>query len=466
MSDEKRGITCDIDKAAAVRKLLEAARRMEQQMLWEGFRPQHIPAAIYDGEGTWLLGHPAPEDGFVPAGLSDAAEQPLNSAQTDEPLLYRIGGHPAVTANSSAEIGGVLTATLLLETLKGLDPQRQASILIHEKFHVFQTVHYPTWSGSMRDLFAYPAEEPAQLALRRLEMRALERALACDGEAARQWGRTAVSLRRQRRALMPEASVRFENGTELQEGLATYIERKSLGLAGTDFPAEEFAPEDLRGRCYISGCAWAQLLDRFAPDWKAGLAEEEGRPLDVTLARALGNHAGHGPGKGYTAQELEAEEKRAELDTEELLRRRTCKRTGFGQGRSWRLTLHCTTPWMVRGLDPSNISLLGGGEVLHSRYLRLEEGGCAADGTAGTGVAELLGGGEAITVSSGTNPLYDGIREVSFALAEQPVLKAHNGWVELEADGFKAMLPQGQFKLVHTPDPAEPESALNSGGSL
>lgn len=73
--------------------------------LWPGFDPLRIPLAIYTGERTFLFRHPSPPEGFE--SVPDAS-----------PVAFVFAGrHPRVTANTSAEIGGVVTATLLADDL-------------------------------------------------------------------------------------------------------------------------------------------------------------------------------------------------------------------------------------------------------------------------------------------------------------------------------------------------------------
>lgn len=83
--------------------MVDEADRLAARDLWPGFDPRTIPVAIYDGERTLLFRHPAPPAGFSPVFGRDGAWE------------HR-GRYPSVTANSSAEIGGVLTATLVPAT--------------------------------------------------------------------------------------------------------------------------------------------------------------------------------------------------------------------------------------------------------------------------------------------------------------------------------------------------------------
>src|SRR5918999_550307 len=93
------------DLAAQPGHALAAAREVERlagsRTFWPGFDPLAIPLAIYDGKSTWLFRHPSRPTDFEPSSIS--------SIRSD----VRQGRHPAVTSNSSAEIGGGLTATLI-----------------------------------------------------------------------------------------------------------------------------------------------------------------------------------------------------------------------------------------------------------------------------------------------------------------------------------------------------------------
>jgi hypothetical protein len=106
---------------------IELAEIASGRDLWPGFDVLEIPLAIFDGERTWLFRHPAPPEGF----------EAFPGAHVHD------GRYPAVTANSSAEIGGVLTATVLLD--KDAPVRRQAALAVHEAFHVFQRTHHPEW---------------------------------------------------------------------------------------------------------------------------------------------------------------------------------------------------------------------------------------------------------------------------------------------------------------------------------
>lgn len=246
--------------------------RMAEFPLWPGFDPKRVPLAIYDSERTVLVRHPSPPPEFKKEGG----------------LWIYAGQHSGMRANTSTELGGVTTATLLLDPQRGRDARKWASVLTHETFHVFQRERHPTWSGNEAELFTYPLDA-GRLAARRLESEAFRRALAAkDLKDVVCWSGKALDLRRQRYASLPAGSVAYERGTELNEGLAAFVENLALGDPdGPDLPAGEHAAEDIRNRAYAIGAAQAALLDRLDPGWRKALEEGQGANLDEMLARAL-----------------------------------------------------------------------------------------------------------------------------------------------------------------------------------
>ncbi|MEL7059806.1 MAG: hypothetical protein AAGN46_07240, partial [Acidobacteriota bacterium] len=198
--------------------------------LWPGFEPLTFPLAIYDGEATYLFRHPDPPEGFVA----------VVGAQQD--TLVWEGRHPAVIANSSAELGGTMTATLMIdrseveENLSAL-----AAIALHETFHVFQRAQHPGWQANEADLFVYPIDDADALASRRLETEALRRALAAtDSIDSSCWALRALALRSERFAGLDAAFAAYERGTELNEGLARYVELRAKGAETVFLPPTGF----------------------------------------------------------------------------------------------------------------------------------------------------------------------------------------------------------------------------------
>ena len=156
----------DVERAAA----RVAAAHGGGDALWPGFDLLAVPLAVYDGERTVLFRHPAPPEGFGPD-----REDPTAS-------VYE-GRHGAVAANSSAQIGGVSTATVLLD-VPGRSAADLAALAVHEAFHVLQRERHPAWAGNEADLFVYPVDDPVLLARRRLETEALRRALVARDPGA------------------------------------------------------------------------------------------------------------------------------------------------------------------------------------------------------------------------------------------------------------------------------------------
>jgi hypothetical protein len=134
--------------------------RLAAQPLWPGFDPRQTPIAIYDGERTWLFRHPSLPEGFV------------RDPDHEDATVYP-GQHPEVRSNTSANIGGVSTATFIMNPAAKRSLTESAGIVIHETFHVFQRQHHPDWTANEGELFTYPVEDAEGLHLRRLETEAL-----------------------------------------------------------------------------------------------------------------------------------------------------------------------------------------------------------------------------------------------------------------------------------------------------
>jgi hypothetical protein len=393
----------------------DEVRKLARRQLWPGFDPARIPLAVFDGERTFLFRHPSPPPGFQSLpGRADTA--------------VFAGREPLVTANSSITLGGVRTATLLLDAPDPLSPLEAAAVAAHEAFHVFQAERHPKWGGNEVDLFTYPVDDPGLLQLSRLEAEALSRALAAKtGKTSRCRAAAALDLRRRRFADLGEAGASYERGTELKEGLARLVEGRALPGAAREpvFPGNEFAAGDVRSRSYAVGHAIGLLLDRFDAGWESKLESGEAGTLDAILWNALARESVRPC--GYPAAETALALDRATRSVELARLTRQSVRDDFFRREGWALVVVAEAePLAPQGFDPLNVERLGAGEVLHSRWLKLGNG---------AGSVEVLNA-RAVTESAGKHPLFEGIRRVTVTgIRAEPKVRETPSGVAIEAAG-------------------------------
>ena len=407
---------------------LATAREVERiaptRSFWPGFDPLTIPLAIYDGTSTWLFRHPDPPPDFQPSSISSIRSR------------VREGRHPAVTANSSAEIGDVMTATLIVDRPRTVDSVSQlAAAAIHESFHVFQRTRHPHWQANEVDLFLYPVDDADLLALRRLESEALREALATASPSrAACLGRLTIEYRTKRFAAMDSAFSAYERGTELNEGLATYVELLALGRTTVDIPVGEFAAVDVRRRSYTIGAGIAFLLDGIRPQWQHSLEAHDRQRLDEILAGALVG-AAESPAEGCAlpsdrvAQIIEV----ARRDAGAVATNRAGRRKAFDTARGWRVTVIAFggQPLRARGFDPLNIERVNGG-LLHTRFLSLENNRCRMTAV-DEGTVDIV----ALTEGLGPHPLFNGVRRVIIAGPVSPVVSHDQDRVSIDTNGLQ-----------------------------
>ena len=393
-------------------------RRLDPGALWPGFDPSKIPLAIFDGERTFLFRHPHPPTEFGPVlGLPDTRVAP--------------GRHALVRANTSISLGGVATATVLLD-VAGKQPIRESAVLaIHEAFHVFQAERHPKWGGNEADLFTYPIDDPVLLQLSRLEAESLRRALAArDRRGAACWAAAALELRRRRFAALGESGSLYEQGTELEEGLARLVESRARGKSSEPvIPENDFAPGDVRSRSYAVGHALGVLLDRFAAGWDAVLERAGEKTLDGLLEQALANEPAGRPCR-FPARETADALERAKRSVELARLTRAAIRDDFFAKPGWKIIVVAgSEPLSPLGFDPLNVERLGPGEVLHTRWVKLGNS---------AGSLEVLDG-RAVTESAGKHPLFEGVRRATVTgLAEEPEVRETATGVVLKAAGVTA----------------------------
>lgn len=391
-------------------RVIEAFRRIATEDLWPGFTPASTPVEFFDGTSTWLINHPVPPEGF----------------HAVEGVFFYPGRHESVRANTGTQLNGVPTATADLSNDRSA-PEVRAALLVHETFHVFEAKRYPKWSANEADLFTYPADNAALLALRRLETLALVRALAAkELTAAVCQAGTAMAMRARRFAGLPAGSVAYERGVELNEGLAQYVQYRSIGapaaLTADDFPASQ---AQVRQRGYASGQALALLLDRVDAGWKSRVAAEASAPLDELLRKSLGG----GGGCDITNEETQAAQVRARRDVADFLASLDRTKQDFLGAAGVRLEVTAgKEPLWPQGFDPWNVVVLDAGEVLHTRMLRLNNR---------SGTIDILGRAS-LTAPSGPHPLFNGVRQVIVTGLAEPKVSQANGKVTIEAQGLKA----------------------------
>lgn len=400
------------DRVAA---LVAAFDTMARRELWPNFRPDTIPLAIFDGTRTFLVRQASPPPEFT-------------RVERGEIVAEMNGRHAAVTANSSADIGGRTTATVM-PRFDGSTPRELAAVTIHEAFHVFQRARHPTWTANEADLFTYPFDDVAALAGRRLEFEALRRALrAQPNDSAACWGRAALGERTRRFARLGEIPAQYERRGELNEGLANYVQLRAAAtpaLAG--MKPEELPADKVRDRTYLSGAALGQLLDRLDRSWRQELElADSGAVLDAVLARGVGAGA---PACTFSARETAEATRTARRDVAAFVARLAAERRRFEHATGAGIVVDASRATLfVNGFDPLNVSRLSAADVLHRRYLALKNGG---------GELEVINH-QALTVSAGSHPLFAGAKRVTITgLLRAPDVKDVGGAVDVAADGIR-----------------------------
>ena len=394
----------------------EMHRVSEGRQFWPGYDPLAVPLAIFDGTSTFLFRHPTPPEGFIERADLHVFE----------------GRHAAVVANSSAQIGGVSTATVMLESLPPESTLSEwAAVVIHEAFHVFQGTTARRWGANEADLFVYPVDDAELLMLRRLETEALRRAfVAQEGDVAAGWAQRALDLRHERFGRMEPVFQAYERGIETHEGTATYVEYKVTGRTQPPLPAGGFDAEDVRSRAYTTGVAWALLFDRFDTDWRDGFDSDESRYLYTELAEALLMTTETTQDCVFTASEREETARVAREDVERVLALRGERRDRFESQPGWTIVVQAddTSPPWPRGFDPLNVHRVDGG-ILHTRFLKLGND---------SGALEIMGD-PALTEAAGPHPLFNGVRRLILAgLEAEPQIDVDGEHVRINLSGFSA----------------------------
>lgn len=413
----------DLRDAVAIER--EVARISRSRRLWPGFEPLAIPLAIYTGGQTFLFRHPLPPEGFT------------RVADSEVPVFVMSGRHPAVTSNSSADIGGVSTGTLLADGRRAaITPTVLAAVALHEAFHVFQRRHHPGWGSNEADLFRYPTGDADLLALRRLESEALSRSLRSrKTPQAACWAREAIGVRRRRFAALDSAFSGYEQGNELNEGLASYIQLLAEGRTTVEFPPNEFPAIAVRDRIYTVGPALAFTLDRLAPGWQDTLEQNDRQPIDLLLERALARLDSPPPGScGFTAEDRSAIERAAQADAAAVAANRVERRRAFEARSGWRVVVHAADgrPLWPKGFDPLNVETVEGG-ILHRRFLELGN-----DSGELRIIDESGADPESFTVAAGAHPLFNGVKLAAVAGLPRPDITEETGRVQVRGPGIQA----------------------------
>lgn len=417
----RRGEATDVYAVMA-----EVDRIAATQVLWPNFDPRRVAVEIYDGQTTLLFRHPAPPPEFT-------------SLSSRQGVWAFPGRHETVTANAPAKLNNILTATVMLEPGGKQSLRERAALVIHETFHVFQQERHPKWSGDELELFVYPFDDAELLALRRTESESLRRAdTARKLQDARCWAQLALETRRQRFARLSKGAAAYERATELNEGLARYVEARAAAKRTANLPAAEYPSADLRTRAYATGHALALLLERFTPTWTTRLEAGENLSLDELLAAALSEKST--PARADASCALpesfaESALTRAKTDIASLIDRRATMRREFEAQAGWKIIVKADAgaPLWPQGFDPLNVLRLGAREVLHTRYLKLGND---------AGAIEILERRSLTEGAGREHPLFNGVRQLTLAgIAVEPTTQESEGKTMISAANIK-----GEFR--------------------
>jgi hypothetical protein len=415
------------DVFAFVRALDEAAARG----VWPGFSPSGIPVALYDGEHTILLRHPSPPPEFSP--------------MVGRPGVFIAKGrHPAVTGNSTREIGGLRTATVIATPAQPVE--RTMLAVVEEVFHVFWLARHPLFRPNEIARYAYPLDDGENLGRLLAEDEALARALEAQrADDAAGWTAAALGIRRERVTRLAEDVRVYETSLEMMEGTANYVARVSVGEPASRTAERLRATrpaEDIRWRFYDTGAALCLLLDRLSPGWQERSDRQPALTIVELMDAALrGRDAA---AAAFSEAEAAGFQARAAASIADLGGRRRRLRAELLERQGSRIVVDVAPgaePFRVQRFDPINLMVLDAGAIAHANYLTLSVPQGTVELTNPSFVRGTFGGTASVTEAAGRHPLSDGVRRLTIAgIQGAPKVGGDEGTVSVEAPGVRLTL--------------------------
>jgi hypothetical protein len=418
----------------AVVRALDAASRG----VWPGFDPSTIPVALYDGENTILLRHPSPPPEFspMPGRLG---------------VLVAKGRYPGVAGNSTREIGGVRTATVIARPAQPVEGAILATV--EEVFHVFWLARHPSFRPNELSRYAYPVKDVDNLRRLLAEDEALARALEAKptGDAAR-WVVAALEIRRERIPSLTEDVRSFETALEMMEGTANYVARVAVGEppARTAERLRASRPaESIRWRFYDTGAALCLLLDRLSPGWQERSEQQPALTIVDIMDTALRTHRAEAA--TFSGTDTAGFATRAAADIKDLSGRQQRIRSEILERRGPRVVVEVAEgaePFRVQRFDPINLMVLDAGEIAHANFLSLWVPQGTVELTNPDFVGNSFGGTVGLTSAAGRHPLSDGVRRVTIAgIDGVPKVGRDAESVIVEAPGVRLALRGAEVRV-------------------
>ncbi|MDR1056098.1 MAG: hypothetical protein LBL90_09855 [Prevotellaceae bacterium] len=178
-----------------------------------------------------------------------------------EPLKEEAWDNKVPLANSYFNYNGKNHITIVYDALLHSSCEDRVNLLAHEIFHSYQKGLGLPNAASMN----YHMDEPVGRALLQIEIQTLRKALQGDLQSLYD----ALYVKKYRQSLYPENN---EEAYELNEGLAEYTGSK-IGIKNlNDYITKRFVYNKnvgyTNGFGYITGAAYAYLLDDIYPGWQ------------------------------------------------------------------------------------------------------------------------------------------------------------------------------------------------------
>jgi hypothetical protein len=298
--------------------------RQSSDEIWPGFNLAEKPFIVYiPGKWVLLLNYAHPVDGF--------SEYPRDWPDLGCSALYHQGQYKDLIGQLAFDFQVDTFRTVAIgipeENLDSLaNPEFWVfGLCVHEAFHQFQSESFGEIPWEREE--QYPILDSQNTSLAYIEMKLLEDALimmqVSNGEKCREYIEQFIAIRNYRWQNADPFVARYEQGQEIREGTAKYVEMKSMeamrrvtyksaleGLTSPllqDFDSITFPgclirdledrmtgnsvrPEDmLRNRIYPVGSTIGFLLDWLNSDWKSK-AQQAGQQFTFQeiLTDALG----------------------------------------------------------------------------------------------------------------------------------------------------------------------------------